>query len=132
MTEILYKEECYKIQGAIFAVYTEIGCGFLEAVYQECLAREFRLRSIPFVTQKELRLYYKGELIDQIYCSDFICYDKIILELKAIQDVTPAHKAQVLNYLKMTRLQLGLLANFGHYPGATVDRIVNSFDFQRE
>ena len=126
MTEILYKEECYQIQGAVFAVYAEIGCGFLEAVYQECLAREFRLRSIPFVEHRVLRLYYKGELIDKTYEADFVCYDKIIVELKAVQDVSPAHKAQTLNYLKMTGLKLGLLTNFGHYPGATVDRIINS------
>jgi len=123
---LLYEEETRRIRGAVYAVYREIGCGFLEAVYQECLAREFRSASIPFVAQKELRLYYKGELIEQTYRADFVCYDKIILELKAVQYVAPAHKAQVLNYLKMSQLQLGLLVNFGHYPKATIDRIVNS------
>ena len=123
---ILYEEECYRIQGAIFAVYREIGSGFLEAVYQECLAREFQLASVPFIAQKELRLYYKGELIEQTYRADFVCYGKIILELKAVQEIAPVHKAQVLNYLKMSQLELGLLINFGHYPKATIDRVVNS------
>ena len=127
MTELLYKQECYRIQGAIFEVYREIGSGFLEAVYQECLAREFRLASIPFIAQKELRLCYKGELIEQTYRADFVCYDKIVLELKAVHDIAPVHKAQVLNYLKMTGLELGLLVNFGHFPKATVDRIANSY-----
>ena len=126
MPDLLYEEECYRIQGAIFAVYREIGSGFLEAVYQECLAKELHAASIPFATQKVLRLYYKGELIEQTYRADFVCYDNIILELKSVQDVAPIHKAQVLNYLKMSRLQLGLLVNFGHYPKATIDRIVNS------
>ena len=126
MTDILYEKECYQIQGAIFAVYREIGSGFLEAVYQECLAREFHAAAIPFVAQNELRLYYKGEKIEQSYRADFVCYDNIILELKAVQDVAPIHKAQVLNYLKMSQLKLGLLVNFGHYPKATIDRIVNS------
>ena len=126
MTDLLYEKECYRIQGAIFAVYREIGSGFLEAVYQECLARGLHAASVPFVAQKELRLYYKGELIEQTYRADFVCYDTIILELKAVQDVAPTHKAQVLNYLKMSRLKLGLLVNFGHYPKATIDRIINS------
>ena len=127
MSDLLYKEECYHIQGAIYAVYREIGCGFLEAVYQGCLAREFQLASIPFTAQKELCLYYKGKLIEQTYRADFVCYDKIILELKASQDVASIHKAQILNYLKMTQLKLGLLINFGHYPKVTIDRIVNSY-----
>jgi len=126
MADLLYEKECYCIQGAIYAVYREIGSGFLEAVYQECLARELHSASVPFAAQKELRLYYKGELIEQTYRADFVCYDTIILELKAVQDIAPIHKAQVLNYLKMSRLKLGLLVNFGHYPKATVDRIVNS------
>jgi GxxExxY protein len=124
-TKMIYPDECYAIQGAIFDVYTEIGCGFLEAVYQECLEREFRRQNIPFESQKMFRLHYKGELITPVYVADFVCYEKIIVEIKAISEVAPIHKAQVLNYLKMSRLKLGLLANFGHYPKATVDRIPN-------
>lgn len=125
MSNILYKEECYQIQGAVFEVYRQIGHGFLEAVYQECLQREFIAKSIPFIAQKHLRLVYRGELIEQTYRADFVCYDTVILEIKAVSDVSPAHKAQVLNYLKMSGLKLGLLVNFGHFPKATVDRIVN-------
>ena len=125
MTEdIWYREECYQIQGAVFDVYREMGCGFLEAVYQECLSRELLKRGIPFVEHQELKLFYKSELLRQTYIPDFICYDSIIVELKALSDTTPAHKAQVLNYLKATGMRLGLLVNFGCHPKATVQRIV--------
>lgn len=124
--DLLYADECYNLQGAFFAVYRELGNGFLEAVYQECLAKEFEREGIPFIAQPELCLYYKGELPEKTYRADFICYDKIILELKAVQAINQAHKAQVLNYLKMTQLKLGLLVNFGHYPKIEIERIVNS------
>jgi GxxExxY protein len=123
---ILYEKEGYLIQGAIFAVYKEIGCGFLEAVYQECLEWELRERSIPFERKQELRLYYKGRLIEQTYRADLVCYGKIILELKAVHEIAPAHKAQLMNYLKMSQLELGLLVNFGHYPNVEIIRIANS------
>lgn len=122
--EILYREECYQIQGAVFEVYREMGCGFLEAVYQECLGKELLKRGIPFVTQQELRLCYKGEPLRQTYIPDFICHESIILELKALALTTGEHKAQVMNYLKATKMRLGLLANFGCHPKATVERIV--------
>jgi GxxExxY protein len=125
MQQIILQEECYAIQGAVFEVYRQIGHGFLESVYQECLQRELTFRKIPFACQQQLRLYYRDELIEQTYRADFVCYDVIILEIKAVSDIAPAHKAQVLNYLKMSGLQLGLLVNFGHYPKATIDRIVN-------
>lgn len=121
---ILYKKECYAIQGAVFEVYREMGCGFLEAVYQECLKKELTIRDIPFVSQKELRLFYKGEPLQQTYKPDFICYQKIIVEIKAVKEIAPEHKAQVFNYLKATDMKLGLLVNFGHYPKATVERII--------
>lgn len=121
---ILYKDECYAIQGAVFEVYKEMGSGFLEAVYQECLQREFRRTGIPFSPQVELSLSYKGEPLQQTYKPDFICHDKIILELKAVKETTAEHRAQVFNYLKATGLRLGLLVNFGHYPGATIERII--------
>ena len=121
---ILFKEECYQIQGAVFDVYREMGCGFLEAVYQECLNRELTTRGIPFVAQPELALNYKGEPLKQTYKPDFICYEKIIVELKAVKEIAPEHKAQVINYLKATGMKLGLLVNFGHYPKAQVERII--------
>ena len=124
METILYRKEVYVIQGAIFDVYREMGCGFLEQVYQECLEKEFKTRKIPFEAQKELALTYKGELLNLTYKPDFICYESIIIELKAVQEITQAHRAQVFNYLKATGIRLGLLVNFGHYPKATIERII--------
>jgi len=122
-TEILYKEDSYKIVGACFEVYREKGCGFLEAVYQECLEIELRLQGIPYVPKKPLALEYKGNPLRSSYESDFICYDKIVLELKAVSDLAGEHRAQVQNYLKATGLRLGMLVNFGHFPKAQVERI---------
>lgn len=122
--DILYKQECYAIQGAVFEVYREMGCGFLEAVYQECLKRELKQRGIPFRSQPALKLSYKGDLLSQAYRPDFVCFDKIIVELKAVKNISNENEAQVFNYLKGSGLRLGLLVNFGHYPKATVQRIV--------
>src|SRR6185369_7270716 len=80
--ELIFRDECYAIQGAVFEVYREMGCGFLEAVYQECLEKELRIRDVPFIAQQELRLFYKGEEWRQFYKPDLICYEKIIVELK--------------------------------------------------
>jgi len=119
-----YAKECYQIQGAVFEVYREMGCGFLEAVYQECMEKELSKRGIPFVERQKLTLFYKHEPLRQSYVPDFICHNVIILELKALAVTTGEHKAQVLNYLKATGMRLGLLANFGCHPKATVERIV--------
>lgn len=124
MTDLKFAEESYRIRGAVFEVYREMGCGFLEAVYQECLAKEFALQGIPFIAQRELLLEYKGETLVQTYKPDFICYDRIIIELKAVKELANEHRAQVHNYLKATGLELGLLVNFGHYPKAEIERIV--------
>jgi len=123
---LLYKDECYAVQGAVFDVYREMGCGFLEAVYQECLEKEFRSQKLPFEAQKELVLSYKAEPLSQTYKPDFICYSKIIVELKAVKEIASEHKAQLLNYLKATGLELGLLVNFGAYPKVEIVRIANS------
>ncbi len=122
--ELMFSDESYLIRGAVFEVYREMGCGFLEAVYQECLKKEFIGKSIPFVAHPGLDLFYKHEKLEQVYRPDFICYDKIIVELKAAKEITDEHRAQLHNYLKATGLQLGLLVNFGHYPKATIERIV--------
>jgi len=122
--KILFKDEVYAIQGAIFDVYREMGCGFLEAVYQECLERELHLRDIPFVAQKDLLLKYKGQTLEQRYKPDLICFDKIIVELKAVSELGNDHKAQLFNYLKASGLRLGLLVNFGHYPKVQIERII--------
>jgi GxxExxY protein len=120
---LIYEEESYNVRGAVYEVYKEMGCGFLEAVYQECLTYEFEDREIPFVPQKELDIHFKKRTLKQKYIPDFICYDKIIIELKAAKDITNDHKAQVLNYLKATNMKLGLLVNFGHYPKVEIKRI---------
>lgn len=122
--KILYKEECFAIQGAVFEVYRMMGCGFLEAVYQECLEKEFKLQNIPYQAQVLLDLAYKGIPLIQTYKPDFVCYEKIIIELKAVKEIGDDHRAQLFNYLKATKLRLGLLVNFGHHPKATIERII--------
>jgi GxxExxY protein len=107
--ELLYKDESYAIIGACFEVYKEKGNGFVEPVYQECLELELTGQKIPFAAQGALRLTYKGTELKQRYIPDFLCYDKIILEIKAVKQLTDEHRAQVLNYLKATGLRLGLL-----------------------
>jgi GxxExxY protein len=124
MADLKFEEESYRIRGAIFEVYREMGCGFLEAVYQECLEREFTRQRIPFVSQRELVLHYKGVQLTQTYKPDFICFEHIIVELKAVKELASEHRAQIHNYLKATGLELGLLVNFGHYPKAEIERIV--------
>jgi GxxExxY protein len=121
---MLYAREVYAIQGAIFDVNHHMGAGFLEGVYQECLALEFAARGIPFVAQRPLSLTYKGQPLRQTYLADFVCFDAIIVELKAVRDLTPEHRAQVLNYLAATGLKLGLLVNFGSAPKARIERLV--------
>jgi GxxExxY protein len=120
---LLFEQETYEIRGAVFEVYREMGCGFLEAVYQECLEKELTKRGVPFIAQQELQILYKGHPLKQTYRPDLVCFDEIIVELKALSKTAPEHQAQVLNYLKATGKQLGLLINFGGHPKATVERI---------
>jgi GxxExxY protein len=110
---ILYKEESYEIIGACMEVHKQLGCGFLEAVYQEALAEEFEMREIPFEQEKRLQIEYKGKILKKVYVADFVCYDKIIIEVKASSKLAPEHLAQTLNYLKITDFDLGLIVNFG-------------------
>ncbi len=111
--DILYKEECYKIIGACMEVHKELGPGFLEPVYQEALSLEFYIQGIQFEKEKDIRIVYKGKTLDKWYKADFLCFDKIIVELKAISELSNDHIAQLLNYLKATKLRVGLLVNFG-------------------
>ena len=122
--KIIYKKESYELQGAIFEVYRKMGSGFLEAVYQECLEKEFDLRKIPFQSQTEIRLSYKNTHLSQTYRADFICYDSILIEIKAVSEISDVHRAQLLNYLKATSLKLGLLVNFSSFPKVGIERIV--------
>jgi GxxExxY protein len=121
---LLFEQETYTILGACFEVYKDKGCGFLEAVYQECLELELSFQAIPFVPQSELQLSYKGRTLKQTYKPDFICFDKIILEIKAVSALDDEHRKQVHNYLKATGFRLGMLLNFGHHPKLEFERII--------
>lgn len=123
-TEIMYEDESYKIIGACFEAYNEIGSGFLEAVFQECLEIEFEERGIPFVARQKMQLRYKNRPLKSVYIPDFVCYGKIIVELKELFELTGEHRAQVHNNLKGTGHPLGLLVNFGKYPKLQSERIV--------
>ena len=125
MSEMMYPDEAYAIRGAVYEVYRELGNGYQEEVYQQCLERELSLRGIPFSARKELRIVYKGEPIAKTYIPDFFCYDKIIVEIKAVSEIAKEHRAQLMNYLRLTGCQMGLLVNFGSYPKATVEQWVN-------
>lgn len=103
----------YRIIGAAIEVHKELGCGFLEAVYQEALEREFKAQGISYNSQPVLQILYKGELLDKVYQPDFICYEEVIVEIKAISCLTGLEEAQLINYLKATGLKVGLLLNFG-------------------
>ena len=122
--ELVYKDESYAIMGACFEVYKEMGCGYLEAVYQECLATELRIQGIDFREREALSLTYKQSMLCQKYVPDFVCYNKILIEIKAVTRLDDSHRAQVHNYLKATGFKLGLLVNFGHYPKVEWERIV--------
>ena len=113
MVELLLKEESYKIIGACMEVHKDLGAGFLESVYQEAMEIEFHKQSIPYCRESVLSIYYKGQRLNKHYIADFICYDKIVVEIKALGELNTDHQAQVLNYLKATGLKLGLLINFG-------------------
>ena len=124
MSELIYKDESFRIIGACFELYKEKGCGFLEAVYQECLEMELGLQGIPFTARLPIALSYKGRPLQQRYIADLICYEKILVELKAVSALADEHRAQVINYLHATGHRLGLLVNFGHHPKLEWERIV--------
>jgi GxxExxY protein len=105
--------QTYAIIGACMAVHNELGPGFLEAVYQEALAIEFTLRGIPFVREKPLVIFYRGRQLSKRYDADFVCYESIVLEAKALSELIPKHHAQTIHYLKATQFERGLLVNFG-------------------
>lgn len=113
MSDLLFPKESYDIIGAALEVHSQLGCGFTEPVYQEALAEELKLRHIPFERQKVFTVTYKGKELSKDFRVDFVCFNKIIVELKAVSDFAEEHVAQVYNYLKVTGMQLGLLINFG-------------------
>lgn len=122
--DVIYRDESYAIMGACFEVYKEKGCGFVEPVYQECLEIELGLQQIPHTPQVELELKYKDRPLECVYKPDFICFEQIIVEVKAVSCLVDRHRAQVHNYLKATGYRLGLLVNFGHHPKLEWERIV--------
>ena len=121
--DLVCEEETFAIRGAIFEVYKTLGAGYLEEVYQNALEEEFRLRNIPFEAKKPLRIFYKGRNCG-FYEPDFICHDKIIIEIKAVEILHAKHTAQLVNYLRATGLTLGLLVNFCAYPRVDIRRYV--------
>lgn len=126
MVELVHKEESYKIIGACFEVYKQKGCGFTETVYQECLAIEFAIQEIPFVRHPRILMDYKGTILQQYFELDFLCFDKVIVELKAVRSLIDEHRSQTLNYLNATKFDLALLVNFGNHPKLEYERLANT------
>ena len=123
MSNLFYQDESYNIRGALFSVYNELGCGFLERVYQDALEVEFRLRNIHYEREKLIQVMYKGHPLGEPYIADFVCYGKIIVELKSVSKILDVHRAQIINYLKATKMKLGFLVNFGE-ENLKIERIV--------
>ncbi|MEA1952468.1 MAG: GxxExxY protein [Planctomycetota bacterium] len=111
--ELILKDEAFRVVGAAMNVSNELGCGFLEAVYQEALEIEFVDCKVPFEAQKQINIAYKNRTLKKEYFADFLCFGQIVVEIKAIKKITAIEEAQLLNYLKATKLPLGLLINFG-------------------
>lgn len=124
-SEYPLKDETYRLIGACFEVYNEKGCGFTEPIYQECLEIELHMQGIPFEAQKSLPLAYKGHPLKKSLVPDLLCFDQVILEIKAVSALTDEHRAQVLNYLNAADLEVGLLVNFGHFPRLEYERVIN-------
>ena len=124
MSDLLFKNETYQIIGGCFTVYKDKGHGFVEPVYQDCMEIELNHLEIPFISQVNLPLSYRGKPLQHSYIPDLLCFGAIIVELKAVKVLADEPRAQVLNYLKASGLQLGLLVNFGHYPGLEWERLV--------
>jgi GxxExxY protein len=116
MPELRFKDEVYQIAGAAMEVYYHLGAGFLEPIYQEALAIEMTGRGIPFEREKPLNIFYKDTQMDKIYRPDFVCFGQIIIELKAQTRLTPIEEAQIINYLRVSHMHVGLLMNFGARP----------------
>ena len=111
--EYYLKEEYYQIIGCAMEVHKQLGNGFLEAVYQEALEFEFIENNIPFKREYEISISYKNKILNKRYIADFICYNEIIIEMKAVNELVDNHYKQLFNYLKATKMKLGLLINFG-------------------
>jgi len=126
MSDLLLKDECYKIVGACFEVYNNKGNGFLESVYQECLEIEFEHQQLPATSQTQVKLVYRGKELKQTFVPDFICFETIIVEIKAVDQLVDKHRSQLINYLNATGHQLGILVNFGNHPKLAWERFINT------
>src|SRR5260370_27862171 len=126
VSDLIFKDECYSIVGACFEGYKNKGCGFDEPVYQECRTIEFEYQRSPAIPKPSLTLNYRERILTQVYQPDFVCFQKIIVELKAASELADEHRAQLLNYLHATGFELGLLVNFGHYPKLEYERIAKT------
>ena len=125
MVNLVMKDEVYAVIGAAIEVHTQLGPGFLEAVYHEALMLELEAKGIPFESERPIEIYYKGKLLNKRYFADIVCYGQIIVELKALKRISGVEEAQILNYLKATGLKVGLLINFGSHPRLEWKRYVN-------
>lgn len=123
-SDLLFRDEVYRLVGASLAVHKDRGNGFAEPVYQDALEIELELSEIPFDPQRNYQIHYRGRVLKHTYTPDLLCFDKIIVELKAVKCLTDEHRAQLLNYLKVTGHQLGLLVNFGSHPKLEWERII--------
>ena len=110
--KMIYPHEAYEIIGAAMEVHYTLGQGFLESVYQEAMEIEMRKRNIPFTSQSKIQILYKDVPMEHYFVADFVCYDKIIVELKSVSTILPEHEAQIINYLRATGFKLGILLNF--------------------
>ena len=128
MTNYIYQKETYSIRRCLIAVANELGNGYLEKVYQEALELEFIESGIPYEKEARLKISYKGKPLKQEYIADFVCFGKIIIELKAVSQLNEAHETQVFNYLKTTGFDLALLVNFGEKP----IKIKRLFNFMKQ
>ena len=124
---MIFEKESFAINGAMFEVHRQLGPGLAEKVYQEALEIELKLRNIPFEREKVFKIEYKNNVLNQYYVADFVCYDKIIVELKAVDVISDIHRAQLINYLKITGLKLGLLQNFNMVNMQPAERLLNTY-----
>jgi GxxExxY protein len=119
---LLLKDETYRIRGAAFHVYRAMGPGFLESIYEECLAIEFKKRGMPFERQHGLRVSYEGQELPQRFVADFVCFETVLIEIKAVRALAREHRAQIFNYLRCTGATVGLLLNFCSSPKMEIER----------
>ena len=128
MDDFPLEDETYQVLGACFEVYNEMGRGFLESVYQECLEVELTSHKIPFEAQQPIALVFKGKDLQRTFTPDLLCCGKVVVELKAVRRLAAEHRAQLINYLKACRLEVGILVNFGSFPKLEYERVVNQKD----